>query len=87
MLTFSALVLARDDILKIISSSNDPVHIRQYLTKCFHGLHQIKFEMSGAKKIVALLSQQGEEIDFIVPISTQKARGSAEILLRDVERA
>ncbi len=79
--------LARDDILKIISSSNDPVHIQQYLAKCFHGLHRFKFETSGAqKKIVALLSQQGEEIHLIVPISTQKAKGSAEILLRDVEK-
>ena len=56
-----------DDLLEILGQSKNPQVIQTHLKKLFAGIHKVEFDES-CSKIIAMLSQAGEEVTLLSPV-------------------
>ncbi|XP_034826235.1 dynein axonemal heavy chain 7 [Maniola hyperantus] len=75
--------LSNDEMLEILSETKNPLKVQPHLKKCFEGINRLVFDPE--YNISAMLSMEGEQIEFLHIISVVAARGSVEKWLVQVE--
>jgi len=74
--------LSNDELLEILAETKDPLKVQPFLKKIFEGIHGIQFEKN--LDVTAMISEEGEKIDFIKPFNPKDAMGSVEKWLTQV---
>ncbi|XP_052747070.1 dynein axonemal heavy chain 12 [Bicyclus anynana] len=75
--------LSNDEMLEILSETKNPLKVQPHLKKCFEGINRLVFDPD--YNISAMISMEGEQIEFLEIISVSAARGSVEKWLVQVE--
>lgn len=75
--------LSNDEMLEILSETNDPLRVQPHLNKCFEGIHRLEFDE--AKNVLSMYSSDKENVKFVNQVSTEDAGGSVEKWLAGVE--
>lgn len=75
--------LGADELLSILSETKDPTRVQPHLKKCFEGINELDFDEE--KKIHAMISAEGERVQFPKPIDPVACRGAVEEWLLQVE--
>ena len=83
--------LSNDEMLEILSETKDPTKVQPHLKKCFEGIAKLKFSdgEDGHEEhdILAMISEEKEEVPLKEIISVQQANGAVEKWLLQVEAA
>jgi dynein heavy chain len=75
--------LSNEELLSILKETRDPKRVQPHLKKCFEGIKNLAFDEDN--KISAMISQEGEKVDFVRIIDPAAAEGAVERWLIDVE--
>ncbi|CAB3257079.1 unnamed protein product [Arctia plantaginis] len=75
--------LSNDEMLEILSETKNPYKVQPHLKKCFEGINKLVLDEEFF--ISAMISMEGEQVEFLEMISVQAARGSVEKWLVQVE--
>lgn len=73
--------LANEELLQILSQTQDPTAVQPHLKKCFENINTLKFSDAGL--ILAMRSPEGEEVPFVNAVNP--AKKSVEHWLGEVE--
>lgn len=75
-----------EDLMKILAQTKDPTLIQPHLSKCFQGIHRVKFD-SKNEIISKMISSDGEEVQFIQDLNvvSEENAGKVEIWLNEIE--
>eukprot|EP00442_Polarella_glacialis_P024664 CAMPEP_0115137118 /NCGR_PEP_ID=MMETSP0227-20121206/56805_1 /TAXON_ID=89957 /ORGANISM="Polarella glacialis, Strain CCMP 1383" /LENGTH=5027 /DNA_ID=CAMNT_0002544335 /DNA_START=143 /DNA_END=15226 /DNA_ORIENTATION=+ len=76
------------DLLSILAETKDPTLVQPHLNKAFEGITKVRFNAPG-EIIEAMISAEGESVDFKVPVDVTKPgnAGAVECWLVEVEEA
>ncbi|KAM3963287.1 dynein heavy chain at 62B [Aphomia sociella] len=75
--------LSNDEMLEILSETKNPLKVQPHLKKCFEGISRLVFDEEF--NISAMISMEGEQVEFLDVINVSAARGSVEKWLVQVE--
>ncbi|KAL2642110.1 hypothetical protein R1flu_009697 [Riccia fluitans] len=75
--------LSNDELLEILAETKDPLRVQPFLKKIFEGIHRIEFTPN--LFIVAMLSEEGERVEFDTIVNPKAAQGAVEKWFTQVE--
>lgn len=75
--------LANEDLLSILKETRDPKRVKPHLKKCFEAIKSLEFDEEN--KISAMISVEGEKVDFLRIVDPNAAEGAVERWLIEVE--
>ena len=77
--------LSNDELVTILSNSQDLISIQKYIIKCFEGISSITIDN---KKLTGMVSPEGEQVKFIKKIEFYNTTGikSIEIWMSEMEK-
>jgi dynein heavy chain len=75
--------LSNEELLEILSETKEPTLVQPHIHKCMEGIHELIFDED--KKILGMVSAEGEKVSFVRVIDPVAARGNVEEWLLQVE--
>ncbi|KAG6554406.1 hypothetical protein Mapa_004323 [Marchantia paleacea] len=76
--------LSNDELLEVLAETKDPLRVQPFLKKIFEGIHLIEF--TPHLFIVAMLSEEGERVEFDMIVNPKASKGAVEKWFTQVEQ-